>query len=229
MIAVLIPAHNEATLIACCLTSVRAAASDPALHGEDVRIVVALDRCTDATGELARAGGAITVETSGGNAAAARRAAATTAIALGASWLACTDADTRVPADWLSAQLACGTDAFCGVVTVDDWSGYVSGMREAFLGPHLVADGHPHVHGANMGVRSEAYTAVGGFPEVPCSEDVGFVERLAGAGFTIARCARPSVVTSARRDAQARGGFGDYLLAMEAQLQLRVPLADAGA
>lgn len=220
MIAVLIPAHNEADLIGKCLGSVIRASTQPALGGEEVRIVVALDRCTDDTGRIARDCGATTVETSGGNVGAARAAAARLAVSAGARWLACTDADTCVPMDWLSAQVMCGADAFCGVVTVDDWSGYLTGMREAFLGPHDLVDDHPHVHGANMGVSTAAYLSVGGFPEIACSEDVGLVERLVLGGYRVARRARPSVVTSPRRDARARGGFGDYLLAMETRLRV---------
>lgn len=218
MIAVLVPAHNEQASIAACLESVQAAAVDPALRGERVLIVVALDRCTDDTGALARAVGAVTVDCSGGNVGAARRAAADVALAAGARWLACTDADTRVPRDWIAGQLVTGADAFCGVVTVDDWSGYVPGMREAFVGPQVLRDGHPHVHGANLGVSAAAYRRTRGFQSLACSEDVALVDELVLAGVRIARSITPAVMTSARRIGRARGGFADYLQALEARL-----------
>ena len=41
----------------------------------------------------------------------------------GATWLACTDADSVVSPDWLRCQiLHQPTDAICGIVTLDDLS-----------------------------------------------------------------------------------------------------------
>ncbi|WP_026008169.1 glycosyltransferase, partial [Xanthomonas phaseoli] len=61
MIAVIIPAHNEAECMAACLASVFCAASHPELH-EPVEVIVAVDRCTDATAELALALGAHVID-----------------------------------------------------------------------------------------------------------------------------------------------------------------------
>lgn len=61
MIAVIIPAHNEAECMAACLASVFLAASHPELH-EAVEVIVAVDRCTDATAELALALGAHVID-----------------------------------------------------------------------------------------------------------------------------------------------------------------------
>ena len=55
-VAVLVPAHNEATLIASTLASIR-----PQLREGDQLLVVA-DNCTDQTANLARAAGAHVVE-----------------------------------------------------------------------------------------------------------------------------------------------------------------------
>ena len=49
MIGIVIPAHNEEMYLDDCLHAARLAASDPALHGESVRIMVVLDSCTDAS------------------------------------------------------------------------------------------------------------------------------------------------------------------------------------
>lgn len=162
MIAVTIPAHNEADLIGKCLQSILVAAAHPHLVGERVEIHVALDRCSDGTGAIARAHGARTVATSGG-VGIARAAAASAAIARGARWLAFTDADTCVPPDWLSAQLDCAADVFCGVVEVTDWHDFRPETRQAFLSKEIRRDGHPHVHGANLGMSVAAYVAAGGF------------------------------------------------------------------
>ncbi len=227
MIAVLVPAHDEEALIGACLASVACAAAAVEAGGEPVCVVVALDRCSDRTGEIARARGADTVVLHDGNVGLARAAAATRAIAHGARWLAITDADSVVPADWLTAQLALDADAFCGVVAVDDWSGYAPWMARAFEGAEAVRDGHPHVHGANLGVAVDAYLRCGGFAPLGCSEDVALVDALVASGARIARRVHPRVSTSARRVARASGGFSDYLQHLEASLDLRLqgPLA----
>lgn len=229
MIAVLIPAHNEDALIGACLLSVQAAARHPALHGEAVVVIVALDRCTDATAAIVARAGAHAVVLSHGNVGLARAAAATCALALGARWLASTDADTRVPADWLVAQLATGADAFCGVVVVDDWEDYAPDLVRAFLGDAPIVDGHPHIHGANMGVSADAYRRCGGFQSLTVSEDVALIEAMAALGLRIARLAQPRVLTSARRLARATGGFSDYLKAMERGLAQDAQIAQPRA
>lgn len=224
MIAVLVPAHDEESSIAACLTSIRIAAAHPGLLAEAVLIVVALDRCTDRTGGIAAKLGARIVTVDDGNVGIARAAAATVAIAAGARWLATTDADTTVPKDWLYAQLAHGCDAFCGVVTVRDWQGHDKRVAEEFERTQCRHDDHPHVHGANLGLSTQIYMKCGGFLSLPAHEDVALVDALVAAGARIARKATPVVVTSARRSPRARGGFGDYLLAMEHQLALAASL-----
>ncbi|MBB4132066.1 glycosyltransferase family A protein [Xanthomonas sp. 3075] len=223
MIAVTIPAHNEAALIGQCLQSVLLAARHPQLGGEPVEIHVALDRCTDMTGAIARAHGAMTLKTSGG-VGMARGAAASVAIARGARWLAFTDADSCVPPDWLTAQLGCAADVFCGVVEVTDWHDFRPETQHAFLQSEIRQDGHPHVHGANLGMSTAAYLAAGGFSAVTSSEDVELVSALERAGMQIARLVAPVVNTSARRNARATGGFSEYLLRLEAQMLATTPV-----
>ena len=58
---------------------------------------------------------------------------------------------------------------------------------------------------------AQAYQRAGGFEPLACSEDVALVEALQRSGATIAWSAAPRVMTSARTDARARGGFGDTL------------------
>lgn len=218
MIAVLVPAHNEEALIARCLASIFASAAHPALQGETVTIVVALDRCSDDTELVASQPGVDLVYVQQGNVGLARAAAATRAIELGARWLASTDADTCVPTDWLVAQLAAESDAFCGVVVVEDWEDYPPEMAAAFAGSELAQDGHLHVHGANLGVSAEFYVRCGGFQSLVVSEDVALVRALMTTQARIARLAYPAVRTSARRNARASGGFSDYLKNMERNL-----------
>ncbi|MDV0439607.1 glycosyltransferase [Xanthomonas sacchari] len=227
MIAVLIPAHNEEALIGACLRSVVRAARCAGLRGEAVQVFVALDRCSDGTAGIVAAHGAHAIALQSGNVGSARAAAAQAALAAGARWLACTDADSVVPANWLSAQLDCASDAFCGIVTVDDWADYDTTLREAYLAGECHEDDHPHVHGANLGVSAELYRRCGGFLPLAAHEDVALVEALVRAQARIARRAQPAVITSARRVARACGGFSDYLKQMERRLaDALLPAAD---
>lgn len=223
MIAVLIPAHNERVLLESTVASIRASAADPALAGETVLVVVAADRCTDGTTGVAYAIADEVVELSAGNVGAARAAAASRAEALGARWLANTDADTIVPVRWLSKQLSFAADAFCGIVTVADWGDYCEDVVSAFAVSEKRISDHPHIHGANLGVSTAAYRNCGGFLPGAVHEDVSLVTRLAASGAIIAREPDPVVITSARRTPRARGGFGDYLKNLEHRIVLARP------
>lgn len=220
MIAVTLPAHNEEQLIAACLQSLHVAALHPALRDEPVVIVVALDRCTDATGWICQRMGVEVVSVEAGCVGVARAAASERALALGARWIGCTDADSVVPPDWLARQLRCGASAFCGVVAVGDWLDYPQAVREQFLQGEHAVDGHPHVHGANMGFSAAAYRQSGGFAPLATGEDVALIQTMQGAGMRVARLARPRVITSARRQARAPHGFSDFLRRLEQRVAL---------
>lgn len=215
MIAVIVPAHNEEALIRRCLVSIMAAAQCSALLGEEVRTYVALDRCSDDTAVIVDEMSAIAVHGSHGNVGNARASAAEAALFAEPRWLAFTDADSRVPVDWLFAQVNSGGDAFCGVVDVDDWEDYGAPVIAAFRRNASRFDGHPHVHGANFGVSPHWYRRAGGFSSLPAHEDVALVDALVTAGASIARRAQPVVLTSARRIARASAGFSDHLHHLE--------------
>jgi glycosyltransferase involved in cell wall biosynthesis len=193
MIGAVVPAHNEDALLGCCLAALAVAARHAALAGETVRIVVALDACTDRSETVASVAGAARL------------------LAAGARWLAFTGADSRVSPDWLAVQLSLGVEAVCGSVCVDDWSVQPSAVREIFARVYRDADGHRHVHGANFGVCASAYRRAGGFRPFACSEDVALVERLIAIGAKVAWSAAPRVVTNARATPRVREGFGDTL------------------
>ncbi|MCC7633998.1 glycosyltransferase [Stenotrophomonas rhizophila] len=218
MIAVIVPAHNEAADIARCLAAVAVAGKHPGLDGEAVVAVVALDACTDATAAACAGHGAAMVALDARCVGAARAAAASHALALGARWIASTDADTIVPPDWLWKQTTCGADAFCGVVEVRDWLDYPPLVREAFAVCEHARDGHGHVHGANLGVSAAAYRAAGGFAPLVTGEDVALVQALQQAEVSIAWHARPAVATSARRSARAPRGFSGFLRTLEREV-----------
>jgi glycosyltransferase involved in cell wall biosynthesis len=214
MIGVVVPAHDEEVHIADCLRSLAAAAQCPRLAGEEVRVVVVLDSCADATADIARRLGAITLAVDARNVGIARARGAELALNAGARWLAFTDADSVVAPGWIAEQLALQSDAVCGTIEVrdwDEWGLHGQHMQRHFEATYTDADGHRHIHGANLGVSAAAYRGVGGFRALASSEDVALVDALRESGASIAWSAAPRVVTSARRCYRAPEGFGATL------------------
>lgn len=223
MIGIVIPAHNEELYLDACLRAARIAAADPALHGEAVRITVALDSCADRSLAIvqrhaAESGQRCAIDylcVDARNVGVTRAAGARHMLRHNPRWLAFTDADTQVAPNWLAAQLHLNVDVVCGTVAVHDWSPHRDNadlLRHHFHNSYTDADGHHHIHGANLGVAADAYLRAGGFEPLACSEDVALVTALERAGARFAWSAAPRVITSARCDAKARGGFGDTLL-----------------
>lgn len=212
MLAVIVPANNEEAIIGICLRSVGMAASWPALQGETVLVIVVLDACTDDTAGIAVEAGALIISVEARNVGIARAEGARLALALGARWLAFTDADSVVAPDWLHVQMSLCSDAVCGTVCVTDWDTYGEPMRRHFDATYTDSDGHQHIHGANLGVSAQAYQRAGGFAPLASSEDVALVRALEAIGAHIVWSAAPRVVTSARRAFRAPGGFGAALL-----------------
>ncbi len=68
---------------------------------------------------------------------------------------------------------------------------------------------HPHVHGANLGVRADAYLRAGEWNALETAEDHDLWGRLPNRLST----ARIEVVTSGRRQGRAPSGFAGALAA----------------
>ena len=101
--AVVVPARDEAVSIDACLTAIDLAAG---WSDVPVQIVVVADGCLDDTAARARRHPGVTVlETPGSNVGGARAAGARHALRHGATWLASTDADSVVPANWITTHL----------------------------------------------------------------------------------------------------------------------------
>ena len=227
MIGMMIPAHDEELCLGECLQAVLRAASHAGLRGEKVAVVVALDACTDRSEEIAAAYPVTVLRVLARNVGIARATAAVHLLDAGAHWLACTDADTIVADDWLYQQLKLrdenGADAVCGTVSVVDWTPHLARLQvvlQRFHASYKDTDGHRHIHGANFGVSAQAYRRAGGFQALGCSEDVQLVRALEASGAAIAWSNAPRVVTSARVESKAPGGFGDTLSAWGLQLPL---------
>ncbi len=212
------PAHNEEGLLPACLMALRRAVH---AAGIPVRVLVVADTCTDQTAAVARACGADVIGIRGRNVGAARAAGMAELLRLTAGpdraaiWLATTDADTIVPSGWLCRQLSYagrGWDVVLGTVEVADWDEHPAHVPAAFDARYEFGAGpHPHVHGANLGIRASAYLAAGGFRPLRTAEDHALLATATEAGCAVVHAGDISVRTSGRRQARAPRGFS-YLL-----------------
>ena len=132
-----------------------------------------------------------------------------------------------VPTTWLADQAVHHRAAVQGVVgTVSvDWQQHSATTRRRYDRLYCVRDPgvHGHVHGANLGVRADAYWRVGGFRPLHVGEDVDLVGRLVEAGTPLAWDAYNAVRTSDRSDCRARGGFGDYVRSLADDPSMLLP------
>ena len=133
------------------------------------------------------------------------------------TWLLSTDADTTVPPDWALAHLELAAGGAHAVAGLADLVGVEHLTADALMRYRALVDRgihgatHRHVYGANLGVRGDAYLAVGGFPADGAGEDHGLWQRLRGAGYTVAQPVGLRVRTSARLRGRAHDGLADLL------------------
>jgi Glycosyl transferase family 2 len=217
-VGVAVPAHNEETLLPSCLTALRRAARQVSVP---VHLLVAADSCTDRTAAVARACGALVIGIRARSVGAARAAGMRELLRLTAGrnpaaiWLATTDADTVVPPSWLQRQIAHADrdwDVVVGTISVADWNEHPPHVSAAFAARYDFGDRpHPHVHGANIGIRASAYLAAGGFRPLRTAEDHALLTAAAEAGCSVLSAGDVTVETSARRHARAPHGFSHLL------------------
>jgi hypothetical protein len=125
-------------------------------------------------------------------------------------WLASTDADSQVPQTWLSqivAEAQSGAEVILG--TVQPGIGLPVRLGAAWCDRHHASEGHPHVHGANLALRADAYIALGGWRAISSAEDVDLADRTSHR--RVSRTAAIPVTTSVRHTARAPHGFSSYL------------------
>lgn len=231
-VLVAVPAHDEQARIGACLTSVGLALRQAREAGvvRAARIAVALHRCTDDTAAAALVAlrrfdeidhllweeprvlpvGAVRT-------ALVRRAAATPAPLRGDAWLFSTDADTVVPADWVTSTLALRrrepVDLVLGLVDLGQWEAGEAAQQTyaALVDAGVDDDGHRHAYAANLAVRLSAFEAVGGFPALPHGEEHGLAAAIRAAGLRVVSHTAPRVRTSARMPGRAPQGLGALL------------------
>lgn len=217
-IGIVIPAHNEALTIASCLASVQRAIEQLPKDITAYPLVV-LDSCTDDTLVIVEAAGVDYICCDYQCVGQVRDMGIRHAIAQGATWIACTDADSVVTTDWLVQQVnhiaQQLTDMICGVVSVDNWAHLTLKTQEDYIAHYQDMMGHRHIHGANLSFSSEAYLAEGGFAPLPCHEDVDLVKKFEDQGREIMWSNQVRVITSSRLDARANEGFAAFLANLE--------------
>jgi cellulose synthase/poly-beta-1,6-N-acetylglucosamine synthase-like glycosyltransferase len=244
--AIVVPACNEEATIEACVAALRVACEQTRCI-DSAWIVIVADACRDRTAVLARhalgSAGEV-VECQVQSSGAARRIGVHRALERFAGrdprrlWIANTDADTYVPADWLEVQLQYADQDFggvAGIVRFDSRSEATPEAARLFESTYVVGadDSHTHVHGANVGVRADAYLAVDGWSRKALAEDHCLWARLRRDGWQLVASARSVVVTSARLRGRARGGFADTLRAklegVDAGVSANRVALDAGA
>ncbi len=219
MIAVIIPAHNEARRLGHCLKAVKAASARAEAAGLAVEVLVVLDRCSDTSALVARRHGVHTLEVDAGNVGVARRAGAAWMIARGAQWLACTDADSRVPA--ALADIA---------VAMARGGGVRHGAHRALatLAKHrpapVVPQPLPGARGTGISMVPTSVcaprptNALAGSSHCRPTRMFNWCWPCKPAGRRSSGPPSTSVATSSRRDSRAKQGFGDYLSGLEGQV-----------
>ncbi len=148
--------------------------------------------------------------------------------------LLCTDADGRVAADWLEANLyhlRHGLDAVFGCAIIDPVEAerippalheadrhecaYAAALDEIAHWidpePHDPWPRHSEHSGASIAVTRAMFRAVGGIPDRPMGEDRAFAAALQRAGARVRHAPEVQVVVSGRILGRAEGGMADTI------------------
>ena len=165
---IVIPAHNEQDHLLACLTAIQQAIIVIHPFNIPVQVTVVLDRCTDDSLKITQQFYANClpktnvqwqyVECDYQCVGQARALGVQHVIDQGASWIACTDADSQVHLDWLLQQLKQQpADAICGVVEVDSWQHLSLETQHRYVEHYQDRQNHQHIHGANLSFSAKAY------------------------------------------------------------------------
>ena len=224
LVGVVVPACNEESTIESCIDSILTALDTSSQVGSSWVAVVA-DCCHDGTVDRARLRlgnrGEI-IECAASSPGVARRLGAQSVLRRFAPsptadiWIANTDADSQARADWITRQLALADQGYCGVagiVRIEASDCSRPELIPALLEDYVVhADGtHPHVHGANLGIRADAYLDAGGWSSLVLAEDHCLWSRVRARGWRVISSIASVVTTSGRLHGRAAGGFADTL------------------
>jgi glycosyltransferase involved in cell wall biosynthesis len=188
--SVIVPVYNEEALLAESL-----AALLQQDYAGTYEVIAVNNACTDRSPEIATAMGVRVVDEPCRGIAHAWRAGFASAQG---EILAATDADTRVPPDWLSRLVAALT-ARPGVVAVGGVYRFYDGPTYLRIGSRMLTMLTWHLAGVNMAIWRWAYEASGGLdPSVNFGADTKLTQRLRRLGRVVLD-RRLVVDTSARR------------------------------
>ena len=241
-LAVVVPVHDEEALLPRCLAALEHAVAevtagrsatgaqvdgdsggDPG-PGLAVHVVLVLDDCSDGSAQIAAASPFTTLAVAARSVGLARAHGVEAVLdALGlagaegddlaGTWIASTDADSAVPAGWLTEQLrlaTSGTDLMIGTVRPDR-ADLSDAQWAAWSGRYTPGRPNGHVHGANLGIRADVYRRAGGYAPLAEHEDVDLVARARAAGARVTASDDCSVLTSGRPVGRTPGGYARYL------------------
>ena len=239
---VCVPARDEAERLPRLLRSL--AAQTGFGSGAPLPVVVVANNCRDGTSEAAREAASrlpaidlrlieIDLPPDEAHVGTGRRMA----LDSGADWLAAqgapdgvlltTDADARLPPDWVAANLAalCGAEIVGGRLLIDPdvpldpaladlharieryWA-HVRRLEDVLDPPaHDPAPRHGDHTGASLALRAGLYREVGGLPALPRGEDNALVARVREAGGRLRHCPGVGVAVSDRTLGRADGGM----------------------
>ena len=196
--SVLIPARNEEALLPACLESI--ATASRGFEGQ-VEVIVAVNRSTDRTEEIARASGAVVVRDESKCMAKIRNAAARASTG---EILLTIDADSRMSLRMIAAvegRIRSGRYVGGGVLIVPErWS---FGIAATGLVLFMYTFWR-RIYAGMFWCRREDFEAVGGFDEsLTSAEDIDFAKRLGRYGRRSGRrfgmIWRAHIVTSCRK------------------------------
>jgi len=225
-LVVVVPVHDEAELLGRCLTALGVAVWTARRKGLRCVVRIVLDDCSDDSALIAARHPFMVVRSDAGVVGAARARGVDAALReLGGvpahrMWIANTDADSAVPANWLTLQAdlaAASADVVLGTVR-PDFTDLSPEYRENWLRTHVPGEPAGNVHGANLGIRAETYAAAGGFAHVPQHEDVMLVDQSRRLGARIVASDAAEVATSARTVGRTPGGYAAFIRDKERSL-----------
>jgi glycosyltransferase involved in cell wall biosynthesis len=216
VISITIPAYNEQKLIASCLDSVLNQTADPEVY----EIIVIDNNSTDQTAMIAKSKGVrVECETKKGYVHALRRGVEVSQGEI----IAFTDADCRVPADWISKILenfksSADIVAVGGKLAFYDANPILDKVTRLIL---IFIDALP---GNNMAIKREALEQIGGIdPTVNLSVDYWLTRKLGRLG-KLKIDKSLIVITSGRRFKGAFSSDLKYLFNVISMLLYSKPL-----
>ncbi len=210
-VGVVVPARDEEASIGNCIQSItQALDACPGLIHTWIAIVA--DSCRDRTVERARealGSRGVVLECAAQSPGIARRIGAEAVLGRFAEhqssslWIANTDADSAPPRDWISGHLSLAAQGYCavaGIVRVESIADLEpAAVRELLTDYSVDPDGsHSHVHGANFGIRADAYLDAGGWSHLALAEDHCLWRRVRARDWRVVSSTASVVTTSGR-------------------------------